>query len=239
MILQTYAEAMNIVSKLFRTLPTFLVLLSLSALGSGQEKKKIAYGMLLDNTGSMRTQFDRVKEIGKAVAQQIYEHGPVSIFDFHSLGIPKDSRAAPILRLEQSQDATVLEECINKLYVEGGQTTLLDAIQFIAERLGEKAGGPDFSDRVIILVTDGEERASAATQKQLARKLKELKIRVYAIGLVQQLDSEGGFTRPSQRSKAIDLLKEITKETSGQVVFPKSNRQDLQSLLAELAIPNQ
>ena len=239
MILQTYAEAMNIVSKLSRTLPTFLVLLSLSALSSAQEKKRIAYGMLLDNTGSMRTQFDRVKEIGKAVAQQIHEHGPVSIFDFHSQGIPKESRAVPILRLEQSQDPAVLEDCINNLYVEGGQTTLLDAVQFIAERLGEKAGGPDFSDRVIILVTDGEERASAATQKQLARKLKELKIRVYAIGLVQQLDSEGGFTRPSQRSKAVDLLKEITKETGGQVVFPKSNRQDLQSLLAELAIPIQ
>ena len=129
---------MNIISKLSRALPTFLVLLSLSALCSAQEKKRIAYGILLDNTGSMRTQFDRVKEIGKAVAQQIHEHGPISIFDFHSQGILKPSRAVPILRLEQSQDRAVLEDCINNLYVEGGQTTLLDAVQFIAERLGEK-----------------------------------------------------------------------------------------------------
>src|SRR5260370_36179126 len=126
--------------------------------------------MLLDKTGSMRTQFDRVKEIGKAVAQQIHEHGPVSIFDFHSQGIPKESRAVPILRLEQSQDPAVLEDCINNLYVEGGQTTLLDAIQFIAERLGGKTGGPGFSDRGINVGTDGEERASAATQKQQPRK---------------------------------------------------------------------
>jgi hypothetical protein len=237
MILQTYAEAMNIVSKLSRTLPTFLVLLSLSALCSAQEKKKIAYGMLLDNTGSMRTQFDRVKQFGKAVAEQIHEHGPVSIFDFHSQGLPKESRAVPILRLELSQDQAVLENCIDNLYVEGGQTTLLDAIQFIAERLDQQARGPDFSDRVIILITDGEDRASATTQKQLAQKLKELKIRVYAIGLVQQLDSEAGFTRPSQRSKAVDLPKVITKETGGRVVFPKSDRENLQSLLAELAIP--
>src|SRR5260370_25361477 len=167
--------------------------------------------MLLDKTGSMRTQFDRVKEIGKAVAQQIHEHGPVSIFDFHSQGIPKESRAVPILRLEQSQDPAVLENCISNLYVEGGQTTLLDAIQFTAERLGEKASGPDFSDRVIILVTDGEERASAATQKQLARKLKERKIRVSAMGLVQQLASEGGFTPPNQRAQLSNLVNEISR----------------------------
>jgi hypothetical protein len=223
---------MNIFSKTVRPLPTVLLLLSLSAVCGAQEKKKIAYGMLMDNTGSMRTQFDRVKEIGKAVAQQIHEHGPVSIFDFHSQGILKESRAAPILRLEQSQDQDMLEHCIDNLYVEGGQTTLLDAIQFIAERLGQKAGSPDFSDRVIILITDGEERQSVVRQKQLLQKLSELKIRVYTIGLVQELSS-------SSRSKAVDLLKDITKETGGRSVFPKSDRQDLQSLLAELAIPIQ
>ena len=142
-------------------------------------------------------------------------------------------------RIEQTQDEQLLKQTIDNLYVEGGQTTLLDAIQMIADRLGEKAGGPDFSDRVIILITDGEERTSVVRQKQLLQKLSELKIRVYAIGLVQQLSSEGGFTRPSKRSKAVELLKDITKETGGRVVFPKSDRQDLQSLLAELAIPIQ
>src|SRR5713226_2849551 len=184
MILQTYAEAMNIVSKLSRTLPTFLVLLSLSALSSAQEKKRIAYGILLDDTGSMRSQLQMVEEIGKGVVHQVHDHGPVSLFDFASQGLGRASRAIPTPRIEATQDEQLLNRTINNLYVQGGQTTLLDAIEFISERLGEKSGD---ADKIIILITDGEERSSEVKQKQLIGRLKDRKIRVYAIGLVEQL----------------------------------------------------
>jgi hypothetical protein len=232
MILQTQTETMNIFSKILRLLPTVLLLLSLSAVCAAQEKKKIAYGILLDNTGSMRFQFDTVLGIGKAVAQQIHDHGPVSVFDFASEGRGRGARAVPIVRIDRTQDQEQLKQTIDGLYVEGGQTALLDAVQFIAERLAENAAGPEFSDRVIILITDGEDRQSTVRQKQLVQKLSELKIRVFAIGLVQQLSS-------TSRSKAIDLLTDITKSTGGRSVFPKSDRQNLQSFLAELAIPIQ
>ena len=228
MILQTYAEAMNIVSKLSRTLPTFLVLLSLSALSSAQEKKRIAYGILLDDTGSMRSQLEMVEEIGKGVVHQVHDHGPVSLFDFASQGLGRASRAVPTPRIEATQDEQLLNQTINNLYVQGGQTTLLDAIEFIGDSLAQES--PD-TNKVIILITDGEERSSKINQKQLIQKLNEHKTSVFAIGLVQQLDKS--------RSKAVDLLKLITKETGGRVVFPKSDRQNLQSLLAELEIPIQ
>ena len=227
MILQTYAQAMNILAKIPRILATFLVLLSLSALCSAQEKKKIAYGMLLDDTGSMRSQFFMVLEIGRGVVHQVHDHGPVSLFDFASQG-PGARRAIPTPRIEATQDEQLLNRTINNLYVQGGQTTLLDAIEFIADSLDQAS--PD-TNKVIILITDGEERSSKINQKQLIQKLKEHKTSVFAIGLVQQLDRN--------RSKAVDLLKLLTKETGGRVVFPKSERQDLQSLLAELAIPIQ
>jgi len=114
------------------------------------------------------------------------------------------------------------------LTVLGPQTTLLDAIEFIGDSLDQES--PD-TNKVIILITDGEERSSRINQKELIQKLNEHKTSVFAIGLVQQLDKS--------RSKAVDLLKLITKETGGRVVFPKSDRQNLQSLLAELAIPIQ
>ena len=228
MILQTYAEAMNIVSKLSRTLPTFLVLLSLSALCSAQEKKKIAYGILLDDTGSMRSQLEMVEEIGKGVVHQVHDHGPVSLFDFATQGVGRASRAVPTPRIEATQDEQLLNRTINNLYVQGGQTTLLDAVEFIGDSLDQES--PD-TNKVIILITDGEERSSRINQKELIQKLNEHKTSVFAIGLVQQLDKS--------RSKAVDLLKLITKETGGRVVFPKSDRPELQSLLAELAIPIQ
>jgi len=228
MILQTYAEAMNNVTKISRILPTFLVLLSLSVLCYAQEQKKISYGILLDDTGSMRSQLLMVEEIGKGVVHQIHDHGPVSLFDFASQGLGRASRAIPTPRIEATQDEQLLTRTINNLYVQGGQTTLLDAIEFIGDRLDQQS--PD-ANKVIILITDGEERSSQISQKQLIQKLKEHKTSVFAIGLVQQLDKT--------RSKAVDLLKALTKDTGGRVVFPKSDRQDLQSLLAELAIPIQ
>src|SRR6267143_4966592 len=117
---------MTIVAKISRTLPIFLMLLSLSALGSAQEKKKIAYGILLDDTGSMRSQFEMVEEIGKGVVHQVHDHGPVSLFDFATQGVGRASRAVPTPRIEATQDEQLLNQTINNLYVQGGQTTLLD-----------------------------------------------------------------------------------------------------------------
>ena len=219
---------MNILAKIPRILATFLVLLSLSALCSAQEKKKIAYGMLLDDTGSMRSQFFMVLEIGRGVVHQVHDHGPVSLFDFASDRIGPASKAVPTPRIEATQDEQLLNRTINNLYIQGGQTALLDAIEFVGDSLDQAS--PD-TNKVIILITDGEERSSKINQKQLIQKLKEHKTSIFAIGLVQQLDRN--------RSKAVDLLKLLTKETGGRVVFPKSERQDLQSLLAELAIPIQ
>ena len=219
---------MNFFAKVLGPGLPVLVLLSLSALCCAQEKKKIAYGILLDDTGSMRSQFATVLEIGRGVVHQVHDHGPVSLFDFASEGLGRASRAIPTPRIEATQDEQLLNRTINNLYVQGGQTTLLDAIEFIGDSLDRES--PD-TNKVIILITDGEERSSKINQKQLIQKLKEHKTSVFAIGLVQQLDKS--------RSKAVDLLKLITKETGGRVVFPKSDRQDLQSLLAELAIPIQ
>ena len=228
MILHAQTETMNIFSKTLRLLPTVLLLLSFSAVCSAQEKKKIAYGILLDDTGSMRSQLLTVEEIGKGVVHQVHDHGPVSLFDFASEGIGPGSMAIPTPRITATQDEQLLNRTINNLYIQGGQTTLLDAIEFIAASLDQES--PD-TNKVIILITDGEERRSKINQKQLIQKLKEHKTSVFAIGLVQQLDKS--------RSKAVDLLKALTKDTGGRVVFPKSDRQDLQSLLAELAIPIQ
>src|SRR6185503_1652330 len=115
-------------------LPLLLVLL-FPALCAAQEKKKIAYSVFVDNSGSMRSQFEKVIQISKAVVHQIHEHGPVSIFDFHSQGKPGEALAVPILRIEQVQDEDLLEQCIEDLYVEGGQTTLLDALEAMADHL--------------------------------------------------------------------------------------------------------
>src|SRR5713226_9788903 len=127
--------------------PTIALILLLCGVGQSQGKKKIVYGILLDNTGSMRSQFDTVKEIAKGVVKQVHDHGPVSLFDFASQGIGRGSKAIPTARIEREQNGQILAEAINNLYVEGGQTTLLDAIEFIAQSLARAAS----DDKVIVL----------------------------------------------------------------------------------------
>ena len=127
-------------------------------------------------------------------------------------------------RLEASQDEGELEQTIDDLFVIGGQTTLLDAISVINDSFDQ---ANDASERVIILVTDGEDRKSQITSATLIEKLKQSKTRVYAVGMVQNLSS---------RTKAENLLKNLTKETGGRVVFTNSDKDDLQRLISELGI---
>ena len=218
---------MNILSRSLRPFATVLVLLSLSALCGAQDKKKISYALFLDNSGSMRTQFEQVTNFGKAVVRQIHERGPVSIFDFTSQGRLQDARAVVTPRIEGSQDERQLEQTIDDLYVVGGQTTLLDAIQTIADSFGPQTSEGVASEQVIILITDGEDRKSQVREATLIQKLKAAGTKVYAIGMIQKLGSP---------SKASDPLKNVTKETGGRVVFTKSDRDDLQRLLTDLAI---
>ncbi len=208
---------------------TSIILLSLPSVCIAQQNKKLEYGILVDSTGSMRTQFDTVCNLARAVAHQVHDHGPVSIFNFGGSGMGPSSRAVAVARIEHTQDEGLLNRTIDSLYVEGGQTTLLDAIDFMAARLRTQ---PDATDRIIILITDGEDRVSTKKQQDLIRQLKDDKVSVYAIGLVREL--EGG-----SRSKAIKLLTLLTQETGGRVVFPKGDRIEIQSLLAELSLPIQ
>jgi len=222
---------MNLVPRILHLFFALLLLLSLSAICSAQDKKKISYALFVDDSGSMRSQFNQVVGIGKAVVQQIHQHGPVSIFDFTSQGSGRGTNVVVQLRLEQSQDLRLLERTIDDLYLIGGQTTLRDAIGVLADSFAPEAIGGVASERIIILVTDGEDRTSKVSEKQLIQKLKESHIRVYAVGLVEEL---GG-----KRSKAVNFLTKLSKETGGRVVFPKSKGEDRQRLLTELAIPIQ
>lgn len=220
---------MSSINSLFKLSIILLFLLAAAILSPAQEKKQLAYGMLLDSTGSMRSQFATVLDIGKTVAYQTHEHGPVSIFNFASDRSGRPSNAMAIERIERSQDKNQLDRTIDGLYIEGGQTTLLDAIQFIGERLRDESPN---ADQIIILVTDGEERSSHVKQKQMIQQLKDWKIKVFAVGLVRDLES-------GKRAKAIDLLELLARETGGRAVFLKSPKDEVHSLVSALAIPIQ
>lgn len=91
-----------------------------------------------------------------------------------------------------------------------------------------------FADKAIFLITDGEDRVSKIKEKQLIKVLKENVIKVYAIGLVKELEKEGGIIHKAPREMAVAFLEKITKETGGRAVFPKFKKTEANKLLEEL-----
>jgi uncharacterized protein YegL len=213
-----------------------LLALVLSAVTFAQSEKRVAYGVLIDNTGSLRTQFNFVKALGKGLIEHILQRGSVSLFNFTTQGDAPNGLAIVTSGVEWSQDKAILNNYIDGLMVKPGRTALFDAIYSIAENVNAKASldKDAFDSKVIILITDGEDRVSKVKEKQLIEKLKESGIKVYSIGLVQELEFEGGLMNKSPKAKAEDFFKKSSKETGGNFIFPKSNKVDVDSLLNEL-----
>ncbi len=172
-----------------------LLTLILPVLTFAQSEKKAAYSILLDNTGTLRPQFGNVQILGKAIVQSASQHGVISLFNFETSNDSKKPFAVVASGTGWSQDKNALGKYIDGVTIVGGQTTLFDAIRSIAKATETKANSEKLAEKIIVLVTDGEDRASEVTEKQLIKELKENGVKIYAIGLIQELDSSTGFLR--------------------------------------------
>lgn len=182
-----------------------------------KEEVPINYGLVIDNSGSLRSQIEKVIDTGKTIVGSNKQGDETFLIRFI------DSE-----KIEMVQDFTpnkdTLIEALETLYVEGGQTAVIDAVYLAAERAGQYKKG-DMNDRrrrALILVTDGEDRNSQYKQEQLFARLREADVQIFVIGFVNELDKEGGFIRKSPRDKAVNLLERLAKETGGRVFFPTS-----------------
>ena len=223
---------MKIILRLLLTL-SLIILLSLSIFA--QSERKAAYGILIDNTGTLWNQFDNVQLLGKAIVQNVGQRGTISLFNFETQGTEKKPLAVVRSGTEWSQDKALLEKYIDKVKIVRGQTVLFDAIRSIATVTDAKANAEKFLEKIVILITDGEDRASEVKEEQLIKELRESGVKVYAIGIIQDLGDDGGFIGRSPQEKAKKFLKKITTETGGNVIFPKFKKDTrVEDLLTEL-----
>lgn len=182
-----------------------------------REEIPISYGLAIDTTGSLRTQIDKVIEAGKTIINSNKPGDETFLVRF------VDSE-----KIEMKQDFTAnksaLEDALDSLIVEGGQTAIIDAVYLSAERIAnyKKGDTDDRRRRALILVTDGEDRSSYYKQDQLFAKLREEDVQIFIIGFVNELDREGGMISKSPREKAVKLIDRLAKETGGRAFYPQS-----------------
>lgn len=176
------------------------------------------YGIVVDNSGSMRLQLDKVVEAGKILVSTNKQADETMVIRF----VGRDK-----IEIEQpfTSNKTDLIDALDNLYIEGGQTAIIDAVYLAVENIQEHQGqkaNEDKKRRALILVSDGEDRNSYYNEKQLFDLLRESDVQIYAIGFVDDLSKDGGFISKSPRDKAKAFLERIASESGGKAYFPKS-----------------
>lgn len=182
-----------------------------------REEVPISYGLAIDTSGSLRSQLQGVIDAGKTIINSNKAGDETFLVRF----ISSD-------KIETVQDFTpskdLLMDGLDSLYVEGGQTAIIDAVYLTAEHVAEykKGNDSDRRRRALIVITDGEDRNSFYHEPQLFQRLREEDVQIYVIGFIRELDKEGGLIRKSPRDRAVGLINKLATETGGRAFFPES-----------------
>ena len=182
-----------------------------------QEEVPVIYGLAVDTSGSLRSQLNQVIDAAKTIINS-NKRGDETFLE----------RFIDREKIENLQEFTpnkdLLLDAVDNLYVEGGQTAVIDGVYLAAEHVAEykKGSEDDRRRRALIVVTDGEDRASFYNEIQLFQRLREEDVQIYVIGFVTELDADKGFIRKSSREKAVSLLNRIASETGGRAFYPQT-----------------
>jgi Ca-activated chloride channel homolog len=172
-----------------------------------KEEVPVNYGLVIDTSGSLRNQLDKVVQSGVKIIDSNKPGDEAFLVRF----ISSD-------KIETVQDVTAdkkqLEDGLGTLYVEDGQTAILDAVYLSAEKL-TKLNSATLHRHALILVTDGEDRNSFYKREQLFDLLGRTDIQIYVIGLTKELKGKA-------RDQAAELLRRLATDTGGRVFFPQS-----------------
>lgn len=188
------------------------------------------YAIVVDNSGSLRQQLEKVIEASKIIVGTNRPEDETSVIRFIS------SDKIEIVQ-EFTQDKSSINDALDNLYIEGGQTAIVDAVYLAAQRVEEyekSASAADRKRRALILVSDGEDRDSFYNEAQLYELLRESDVQIYTIGFVGELSSEGGFIAKSPQAKAKAFLERLSAETGGRAYFPKA-LDELNGIAGEIA----
>jgi Ca-activated chloride channel homolog len=175
--------------------------------------------LVIDNSRSLRPQLSKVIEAGKIIIGTNHPQDESTIVRFVS---------ADKIEVVQNftSNKTLLDNALDNLFIEGGQTAIIDAVYRTAEMVEKYQNSQKKEDvklRTLIVVSDGDDRSSSYDEKQLFELLRNSFVQIYAIGFINDLsdipDPETGISR---REKARAFLTRLAEETGGKVYFPDS-----------------
>lgn len=193
-----------------------------------KDESPVSYGLVVDNSGSLKNVIDVVVATGRSFVGDNRAGDETFVVRFVSgdnISVMQDF----------TSDKAALTKALDAMYVEGGQTAVLDALYLSADKLAKHGGATPPRRRALILLSDGEDRNSHYRLDDLLKLLRQSDVQVFCVGFVGVLSDEQGLTRPSKREQATSLLKRLAAETGGQAYFPR-NVAELQDAFNEVQL---
>lgn len=180
-----------------------------------KEDVPLVYSLVIDNSGTFGDELDQAVETSVSIIENNRTTDETEVVRF--IDSDKIETVQPF-----TTDKEVLREAVKSLYVEEGQTALLDAVYLSAQRVSQyKPNDGVYRRRAVILVTDGDERSSYYKSDDLLSILHKVDVQIFAIGLTKESKKSSKLNQNPQ-GRAVNLLKKLASESGGQAFFPKS-----------------
>jgi Ca-activated chloride channel homolog len=168
----------------------------------------LSVGLVIDNSGSMRNKRERVNSAALTFARESNPEDETFIVNFDD---------AAYLEQDYTSKIDDLVKALSYLDTRG-ETAIYDAVYLSAEHLNRAKR----DKKSLLLVTDGEDNKSQYSLQKVVAKLRESKVTVYAIGLLEDENAGGGVFRKSSSRKARETLEKFARTTGGAAYFPRS-----------------
>jgi Ca-activated chloride channel family protein len=162
----------------------------------------VTLGLVVDNSGSMRTKRDEVLQAGLAFARESNAKDEFFVVNFNNTVVPGLPPQTPF-----TDSLPMLQRALYYGRV-GGQTALYDAISYSLRHL-ERG---HHEQRTLIVVSDGGDNVSKTSRADLLDQIESSRATIYTIGLAD----------PENRDLNPAVLRKFAAITGGEYFQPKN-----------------
>src|SRR5262245_51889003 len=172
------------------------------------EDVPLSVGLVIDNSGSMHNKRERVNRAALEFARDSNPEDETFIVNFDD---------AAYLEQDFTSSIDDLVRALSSLDTRG-ETALYDAVYLSSDHL--KEGTRD--KKALLVISDGEDNKSRYNLDRVINNLRNSKVAVYAIGLLEEEDLKGSIFHKPPANKAKEVLEKFASTTGGSAYFPRS-----------------
>jgi len=145
------------------------------------KKEPLSLALVVDNSGSLRSQFETVIGVAKLAVFNLDADDEATVIRFVS------SDKIEVWQ-EWTSDKRKMVNAVENLYVEGGQSAIVDALVKAVEKLKEREKSDKSKKYAVLLISDCEERDSYYNFPQLIASLGDKDIQIFPFALMGEIN---------------------------------------------------